>query len=784
MLLSPGQGSTLSPPCCPATLRGIRWDRQDPLKIRFFVDAGDPFSYGKNNADGDQALLRAESSKLIKYFLAFIALSENERFKTLNSLAASLIDPAKGGLGEEFWQKVQARAQAKYGTTRIPMDMLHKVRVLPDKAVVYANRDTAFVLEAHLKVVLEEALIAAAPRDKSGSLNVEAFREVVIPALTEEVNGGKNFSQLRQVLNSLILAAWYRKKIQGSFLNNIYSNTRKQSSKTVPGAPTGGPIDKEKASASLAGEMMPEEHFSGGNGAEPGSFDFSVVGPHEISSRVMKFSGALYEVDSYMQLEGNKIRMEVASDTNTPPEVLRDLAQETVRKLAGFDRERIARGSSHPYEPEKVNEYMEEGTLLYTIAGNRNADDKTLELLAKARDKLGPGPIAPNGTLEDENIPKDLSFNTYLFTKVGTSLIEDSWEPFLPESVVLKLAECDSDPHISTPLSGLNEYLPQLSFIRYVHMPPYILEKLLSGDIDAPVGLPREEINRTKRSIKRTFRTNAATTYSLNPGLLQKVLSDKDPEIRIAALFNRSIPLDLAVREMAKDWTDITQGIPVEKKDLFFGVLPEEMMGNIKGTILDVDSASSLWQAVAGSPTQVRLNSERLQETTDDDLFKLAGGDYFLELKDYLESILGRHWVDFPPGHPLQSPFGEFVWKIFQKKTPGAIAPETFARLNQYSDRLLKRDSFEAQPTGDLEGDLNAAIHETLGDEGGESSFGAADSGGFSLDPAKMSLEPEKMDRGTDTPADAAQVPRVTFTILKLRPASSLSSILGSEPRL
>ena len=38
------------------------------------------------------------------------------------------------------------------------------------------------------------------------ALGSQIIREIVIPALTKEVNEGKNFTQLRQVYNSLILA--------------------------------------------------------------------------------------------------------------------------------------------------------------------------------------------------------------------------------------------------------------------------------------------------------------------------------------------------------------------------------------------------------------------------------------------------------------------------------------------------------------------------------------------------------------------------------------------------
>jgi aryl-alcohol dehydrogenase-like predicted oxidoreductase/CheY-like chemotaxis protein len=77
-------------------------------------------------------------------------------------------------------------------------------------------------------------LNAKAPQVNNGStseninaLGSQIVREIVIPALTREVNEGKNFAQLRQVFYSLILATWYKKKIKDSILNKVYSNRKR-----------------------------------------------------------------------------------------------------------------------------------------------------------------------------------------------------------------------------------------------------------------------------------------------------------------------------------------------------------------------------------------------------------------------------------------------------------------------------------------------------------------------------------------------------------------------------
>ena len=59
------------------------------------------------------------------------------------------------------------------------------------------------------------------------ALGSQIVREIIIPELTTEVNEDKNFSQLRQVYNSLILATWYKKKIKDSIFSQIYTDKNK-----------------------------------------------------------------------------------------------------------------------------------------------------------------------------------------------------------------------------------------------------------------------------------------------------------------------------------------------------------------------------------------------------------------------------------------------------------------------------------------------------------------------------------------------------------------------------
>ena len=160
----------------------------------------------------------------------------------LKQITASLIYP-ENKIGKKFWKRIYEEAAKKFGTTNIPVNTFNKVWIVPEKAVVYENAKagTAYVVESKLKVMLEQDYLSLVktPRPTRGhgfsrvpkqvanlssfecestpgkhrstnetinALGSQIVREIVIPELTNEVNEDKNFAQLRQVYNSLILA--------------------------------------------------------------------------------------------------------------------------------------------------------------------------------------------------------------------------------------------------------------------------------------------------------------------------------------------------------------------------------------------------------------------------------------------------------------------------------------------------------------------------------------------------------------------------------------------------
>ena len=304
-----GQILPLSPEFNPLLIKGIKIHKDDPFKFDFIVNKG------QENLTEKQ--FNAASLKLVKYFLASLTIPEDDLWVNLSpyeknriitpelgvtemgkdllsqdyvlkQLTSSLIYP-EGETGKKFWAKVYALAEQRYHTTNIPINTFNKVWIIPQKAVVYENStsQTAYVIESKLKVLLEEDYLAlqkhsalsgsaysSAPKD----LGSQIVREIVIPELTKEVNYGRNFASLRQVTNSLILAAWFKRALKASILAKLYVDQKKINGLDLKDRTVSDRIYQQYLRAYKKGvynyikeetdpvshELVPRKYFSGG----------------------------------------------------------------------------------------------------------------------------------------------------------------------------------------------------------------------------------------------------------------------------------------------------------------------------------------------------------------------------------------------------------------------------------------------------------------------------------------------------------------------------------------
>ena len=248
----PGSMISTTPAYVPLTLKGMIVHPENVMNFDFLMDTGDSHLKGQE--------LSGEALKMMKYFLAALTIPEKDLWVNLSpyekdrivqesfgqtvmgrdllaedyvlkQLTSSLIYPEKA-LGKEFWRQVYSKASQEYGTTAMPVNTFNKVWIVPSKAVVWEHQGKVFIVNSHLKVMLEEDYLSMKngfikdPR-RVHSLASNVVRTIVLPVLEKEVNEGKNFAQLRQMYQAMILATWYKKALRQSILNKVYADQRR-----------------------------------------------------------------------------------------------------------------------------------------------------------------------------------------------------------------------------------------------------------------------------------------------------------------------------------------------------------------------------------------------------------------------------------------------------------------------------------------------------------------------------------------------------------------------------
>ncbi len=320
----PGAMVSVTPAYTPALIKGITIHPENPLMFDFIIDGGDSSLAGK--------ALKEETDRFVKYFLTSLTVPEDELWVNLSpyeknriipqsfgetemgrdllaqdyllkQLTASLMYPEKE-LGQKFWNRVYKKAYELYGMTEIPMNTFNKVWIVPSDAVVLEKGNTAYVVDSHLKVMMEEDYVAMehnsvgtglAPirydlsnlregdSESVSKLTSNVIREVLIPEIEKEVNEGKTFANLRQIYNPMILAMWYKANLKESLLGKVYVNQNKIKGVEVEDKQVKQKIYDQYVKAFQKGvynyiredvdqvtqEIIPRKYFSGGFGFDP-----------------------------------------------------------------------------------------------------------------------------------------------------------------------------------------------------------------------------------------------------------------------------------------------------------------------------------------------------------------------------------------------------------------------------------------------------------------------------------------------------------------------------------
>lgn len=324
----PGTAVSLSLSYAPVLIKGIKTYPDNPFRFDFLIDPG------QEQLNAQEVSL--ESQKLIKYFLASLTVPEDDLWVNLSpyekdrimptgfgvtemgrdllaqdyflkQISASLLDPTTPR-GEEFWKKIYNKAAQSGG--QIPnINTFNKVWIIPDSAEVYTKDGNAFVVDSHLKVMLEEDFTAMqktldagswtlsennspsdqplAPNDQSLTPNPQlltpdsssqTIREVIIPAIEKEVNEGENFAMLRQIYHAMILATWFKRHLRNNLFSKVYVGQNKVAGVDVDDKEIKEKIYQQYLAAFKKGafnfiredydpvidEMIPRKYFAGG----------------------------------------------------------------------------------------------------------------------------------------------------------------------------------------------------------------------------------------------------------------------------------------------------------------------------------------------------------------------------------------------------------------------------------------------------------------------------------------------------------------------------------------
>lgn len=232
----------------PLVIRGLLMDKNDPLKFNFIVDRG------QTNLSKED--FNRESIKLVKYFLTSLTVPDEQMWVNLSpyekdrivgkdlgktemgkdllsqdyilkQLTGALMSPEEK-LGKDFWTRVYKETQSKFNTTELPTNSFNKVWIIPDEAEIYENERGGYIVSSHLKVMMEQDYLGHPKKETRLITSIyKIIKEILIPEIEKEVNTGKTFANLRQIVNSMILSTWFKKKLKDSLLAKVYVNKGK-----------------------------------------------------------------------------------------------------------------------------------------------------------------------------------------------------------------------------------------------------------------------------------------------------------------------------------------------------------------------------------------------------------------------------------------------------------------------------------------------------------------------------------------------------------------------------
>jgi len=247
MLPQPNQLVGLSQNYSLPTLRGLKINPKNPLNMEFIIDPG---TDGKIDSD--------KASLLIKYFLAALTIPQENLWVNLSTYENTRIIPAalsqtdlgadmlaqdyilkqvassitypETETGKRYWDTINnvgARSSRPGQGNPAPTSSFNKIWITAKKAKVYEGNNTVIIVDSKLNAMMDRDYLAiskntgktsdAINRVPTPNNNINVFKQTILPKIEKDINEGKNFANLRQIYNAVILGMWFKNKFKESF---------------------------------------------------------------------------------------------------------------------------------------------------------------------------------------------------------------------------------------------------------------------------------------------------------------------------------------------------------------------------------------------------------------------------------------------------------------------------------------------------------------------------------------------------------------------------------------
>lgn len=230
-LPEPTQLVSVSRGFSPSVLKGVKFNHDNPLELEFLIDQQD-----------SQIVSEKTAQRLVHYFLAALTIPEGDMWVNLSPYEEDRIVPESLGntdlgkdmlaqdymlkqissslthpdteLGQDYWKGVLGEDMMQ----QVQNSEFNKIWIMPRQADIVEYKSSAYVKEASLKLMTEQDYLAKEENQLSASDSSvsKIVKDLILPKLEDDINNGENFSRLRQIYYSLILAAWFKTKYQKS----------------------------------------------------------------------------------------------------------------------------------------------------------------------------------------------------------------------------------------------------------------------------------------------------------------------------------------------------------------------------------------------------------------------------------------------------------------------------------------------------------------------------------------------------------------------------------------